>query len=53
MPSILIETGFLSNIEDRKYLTSKEGIDKMSNSIVDAILEYKKTYDTVSTNKIN
>jgi N-acetylmuramoyl-L-alanine amidase len=53
MPSILIETGFLSNIEDRKYLTSKEGIDKMSNSIVDAILEYKKTYETVSTNKIN
>jgi N-acetylmuramoyl-L-alanine amidase len=53
MPSILIETGFLSNAKDRTFLTSKEGVNKMSDGVVDAILDYKKTYEAVSSNKIN
>ncbi|MFY8190863.1 MAG: N-acetylmuramoyl-L-alanine amidase family protein [Bacteroidia bacterium] len=53
MPSILIETGFLSNAKDRTFLTSKEGVNKMSDGVVDAILEHKKTYEAVSSNKIN
>lgn len=53
MPSILIETGFLSNQKDRAFLTSKEGVDKMSDAVVNAILDYKKSYEAVSSNKIN
>jgi N-acetylmuramoyl-L-alanine amidase len=46
MPSILIETGFLSNTQDRLFLKSKVGVSKMAEGIVNAILEYKKTYQT-------
>ncbi len=41
MPSVLIETGFLTNRVEGKYLSSKKGQREISKSIVDAILEYK------------
>jgi N-acetylmuramoyl-L-alanine amidase len=44
MPSILIETGFLSNLQDRQFLKSKLGVNKMSEGIVNAVIEYKKAY---------
>lgn len=44
MPSILIETGFLSNLQDRQFLKSKPGVDKMAEGIVNAVIEYKKAY---------
>lgn len=45
MPGVLIETGFLSNSNDEKFLNSKEGQLKISQSIAHAISEYKKEHD--------
>lgn len=41
MPSVLIETGFLTNKLEGPYLNSKEGKSKFSNSIFDGIMKYK------------
>ncbi|WP_323789409.1 N-acetylmuramoyl-L-alanine amidase [Psychroserpens sp.] len=45
MPSILIETGFLTYKKEGAYLNSKNGQSKMSSSIIEAILAYKKNLD--------
>ncbi|MGS2740623.1 N-acetylmuramoyl-L-alanine amidase [Sinomicrobium sp. M5D2P17] len=42
MPSVLIETGFLSNKNEKSYLASKKGKTEMSNNIAEAIVRYKK-----------
>lgn len=42
MPSVLIETGFINNPEDEKYLNSDEGQAEIVNSIVRAIAKYRK-----------
>lgn len=41
MPSVLIETGFITNRTEGAYLNSKKGQNEISNSIVTSILEYK------------
>lgn len=43
MPSVLIETGFISNYDDAMYLASEKGQSEIANSIYDAIISYKKT----------
>ncbi len=43
MPSILVETGFITNKNEGTYLNSKNGQDKMSKSIANSILEYKNS----------
>lgn len=45
MPSVLIETGFITNTEEGKFLNSKIGQDKISASIFEAIKKYKKNLD--------
>ncbi|PNW27921.1 N-acetylmuramoyl-L-alanine amidase family protein [Formosa algae] len=45
MPSVLIETGFITNNEEGHYLNSSKGQAQISTAIKDAILEYKKTLD--------
>lgn len=42
MPSVLIETGFINNPDDEKYLNSEEGQTEIVNSIVRAIVKYRK-----------
>lgn len=42
MPSVLIETGFISNYDDAMYLGSDKGQNEIAESIYDAILSYKK-----------
>ncbi len=42
MPSVLIETGFINNPDDEKYLNSDEGQEEIVNSIVRAIVKYRK-----------
>ena len=42
MPSVLIETGFLTNPEEEKYLASAEGQNEVANSIVKAFKLYKE-----------
>jgi N-acetylmuramoyl-L-alanine amidase len=43
MPSILVETGFVTNTEEAKYLSSLAGQKKLSESISAAILKYKSS----------
>ena len=43
MPSILVELGFLSNPEDEKVMTSKEGQKKLANALAEGILDYIET----------
>lgn len=45
MPSVLIETGFLTNNEERAFLKSSEGQQKIATSIYDAVLSYQKNRD--------
>ncbi len=42
MPSVLVETGFINNPDDEKYLNSEEGQQEIVNSIVRAIVKYRK-----------
>lgn len=42
MPSVLTEIGFLSNIDEEKYINSEEGQEEIVNAIVNAIKQYKK-----------
>lgn len=49
MPSVLIETGFLTNKDEGQYLNSKKGQQEMGRAIADAILEYYSTIRSNST----
>ena len=42
MPSVLIETAFLSNVEERNFLTSTKGQEEFAENIANAIVSYKK-----------
>lgn len=42
MPSVLVETGFLTNKNEGSYLHSKKGQNEMGSAIASAILDYKK-----------
>lgn len=46
MPSILVETGFLSNENDKAYLTSSKGKKKLAHSIFESILDLKKSWES-------
>ncbi|MCM8570066.1 N-acetylmuramoyl-L-alanine amidase [Gramella jeungdoensis] len=43
MPSVLIETGFLTNDHEGAFLNSNTGRDKMATAITNAIIEYSHT----------
>lgn len=45
MPSVLIETGFISNYDEAHYLASEKGQKEIAESIYNAIESYKKAYD--------
>ena len=45
MPSVLIETGFISNREDAKYLKSASGQKQIAESIFGSIKSYRKFYE--------
>jgi N-acetylmuramoyl-L-alanine amidase len=47
MPSVLIETGFLSNSNEEKYLLSDQGQDLMASGIYRAFKEYKAEVEAV------
>jgi N-acetylmuramoyl-L-alanine amidase len=44
MPSVLIETGFLTHKNEGKYLNSLNGQKEMSNAISKAIIKYKNDF---------
>lgn len=45
MPSVLIETGFITNQSEGAFLNSKSGQEKVSGAIFNAIKNYKKNMD--------
>jgi N-acetylmuramoyl-L-alanine amidase len=45
MPSVLIETGFLTNKEEEEYLNSEEGQDEIVRDIINALKRYKATLE--------
>lgn len=49
MPSVLIETGFISNYDEAMYLGSDKGQNEVADSIYDAIISYKKSMDRNNT----
>lgn len=50
MPSVLIETGFLTNGEEEKYLKSGAGQQKIANSILRALSSYKSWIEGTGAN---
>ncbi len=46
MPSVLIETGFISNPEEEDYLNSVSGQTEIAQAVVNAIIKYKKSLDS-------
>jgi N-acetylmuramoyl-L-alanine amidase len=51
MPAILIETGFINNDEDERYLNSEEGQEELAVSITQAVKRYKNIVE--NGNKVN
>lgn len=48
MPSVLIETGFLSNRAEEKYLKTTEGQQQMARAIIKAFEEYRLLVESVA-----
>ncbi|MCU7617877.1 N-acetylmuramoyl-L-alanine amidase [Chryseobacterium sp. PBS4-4] len=48
MPSVLIETGFINHPEESHYLASDKGQEEISESIFNAIIDYKRAIDRKS-----
>ena len=44
MPSVLVETGFLTNNSEGAYLNSKAGQSQMGSAIAEAILKYRSAF---------
>lgn len=48
MPSVLIETGFLSNPEEEHFLSQPEGQQKIAQSILKAFSAYKQAMESIA-----
>jgi len=46
MPSILVESGFLTNAEEERFLASDKGQQKIAEAIFAAIKKYKSEYES-------
>jgi N-acetylmuramoyl-L-alanine amidase len=49
MPSVLIETGFLTNKEEEEYLNSEDGQNEIVRNIMDALKRYKDKLEGKNT----
>ncbi len=48
MPSVLVETGFISNSNERSYMQSEKGKDELATAIFTAFSEYKTKIENKS-----
>lgn len=53
MPSILIETGFISNKEEEEYMNSESGRAEIAGNILEAIRQYISSPDSAPKNNNN
>lgn len=51
MPSVLIESGFVSNSNDEKYLNSSGGQQKFAEYVFEAIKKYRQSYELEMENE--
>ena len=51
MPSILVETGYVTQTEEEEYLNSEKGQDEIVSQIVNAIKRYKSSLEGGATNQ--
>jgi N-acetylmuramoyl-L-alanine amidase len=52
MPSVLIETGFLSNTKEENYLYTKKGQNEVAAAILEAFSKYKKEVENNIANNV-
>lgn len=45
MPAVLIETGFIANYDDERYLNSEKGQQEIAEAITKALIKYKDQFD--------
>ncbi len=45
MPAVLVETGYLSNVREERYLASKTGQRAIAKGIADAVVRFKEEYE--------
>lgn len=53
MPAILVETGFINNDVDEKYLNSEKGQQEIAECITKAVLRYKLQLETLQSTSNN
>ncbi|MBK6935618.1 MAG: N-acetylmuramoyl-L-alanine amidase [Chitinophagaceae bacterium] len=53
MPSVLVETGFISNPEEERYLNSEEGQTELAECIIRAVRQYEKWLQGKQTEEPN
>ena len=53
MPSVLVETGFLTNNKEGAYLNSNKGQREMANAIAEGVLSYQKNLDLATSKAKN
>lgn len=49
MPSVLVELGFLSNINEEQFLKSEDGQRQMAENLLKGFTDFKNNYDRKST----
>ena len=52
MPSVLVEVGFLSNINEERFLNSQDGRKTISDAIYHGFVNYKKNYEKKSQTNV-
>lgn len=51
MPAILVETGFITNPDDERYLNDPKGQQEIAEAITDAVIRYKQIVESGNTDK--
>jgi N-acetylmuramoyl-L-alanine amidase len=49
MPAILIETGFIANYDDERYLNSEKGQEEIAQAITRALVKYRDAVESPKT----